>query len=206
LRQPISVEQLRSSSSCRFKKWRKRLLSPSVGTLNFMTRLFLLTETVAIKIKRGRRSEKLFVVLYFEPTAGICVSWQRRSGKVSETRIKERRRERAARSAVGVQLSPLKSGCTLRSCRSSNHLLFRPRRVWCEHTFFDARRDCCVRRVDNFFAASGVNAPLGFKMRDWENYDCLSVALDMVTEFLQFEMQKKTCCLVSNTGLLLYPL
>jgi len=56
---------------------------------------FLLTE--AVKMKRGRRSEKLFVVLYYQPTAGICVSWQRRSaavgGKVSETGIKERRRE-----------------------------------------------------------------------------------------------------------------
>jgi len=122
-------------------------LSLSVGTPNFTIQLFMLTETGAIKIKRGTRSEKpwdylvrfecmylllfsLFVVLYYQPTAGICVSWQRRSaavgGKVSETRIKERRRERAARSAVGVQLSPLKSGSTLRSCRSSTHLLLRP--------------------------------------------------------------------------------
>jgi len=66
-----------------------------------MTRLFLLTETVAIKMKRGRRSEKLFVVLYYEPTAGRCVSWQeicrRRWKSLRDAYQREKKREREER-------------------------------------------------------------------------------------------------------------
>jgi len=81
-----------------------------VGTPNFTIQLFMLTETGAIKMKRGTRSEKpwdslvrfecmylllfsLFVVLYYQPTAGICVHG-RRSAAGGGRRVSKREEER----------------------------------------------------------------------------------------------------------------